>query len=89
MTATATVLAGAAAAAVAAFFSWIVWTGCFFSCDGGDPLGGAALGALAVGLLVSGPLLARVVWRRATSERAVLLWAALCVGLPVLLLLLR
>jgi hypothetical protein len=53
------------AALVAAFVSWITWSGCFMTCDGEqpNPLLGGLLGVLALGLLASGPLLAWVLLR--------------------------
>ena len=87
LTATCLVLAGLAAAPVAGFISFIVYSGCFISCSGGNPVGGLLLGALAVSLALGGIGLAVLMWHRARSSRAVDVWAALVLPVPVLLLL--
>lgn len=86
LTATGLVLAGLAAAAVAGFISVIVYSGCFLSCSGGNPVGGLLLGALAVALALGGIAVAVLMWRRARSPRAVAVWATLVLPVPVLLL---
>jgi len=87
LTATGLVLTGLAAAAVAGLISVIVYSGCFISCSDGNPVGGLLLGALAVALGLGGIALAVLMWRRARSPRAVAVWAALVLPVPVLLLL--
>ena len=76
------VLAALAAAALAGVAATIVYSGCFLSCEQGNPAGGLLLGLLAVAVLVAGPWLAWVMWRRAGTPRGVTVWAAIVLGLP-------
>jgi hypothetical protein len=89
LTATGLVLTGLAAGAVAGFISVIVYSGCFISCTGGNPVGGVLLGALALALALGGIALAVLMWRRARSPRAVVVWAAVVLPVPVLLVVSR
>lgn len=75
------VLAALAGAALAGVVAAIVYSGCFLSCEPGNPTGGLLLGVLAVAVLVAGPWLARVMWRRACTPRGVAVWASVVLGL--------
>jgi len=84
--AAALVLAGIGGALVAGAIAYIVYSGCFLECSGGNPTGGVLLGLLAIGLLVGLPSLAVVMWRTARTWEAVGVWAGVVLGGPVLLL---
>lgn len=82
------VLAGVGGALLAGGIAYIVYSGCFLECTGGNPTGGLLLGLLALGLLLGLSSLAVVMWRTARTWEAVRVWAGVVLGAPALLLLL-